>query len=130
MPSPGNGPLTLGGGTPRDFGPCGTVLDRNASQVLSHPELDFPYFAEVTPYVEEGLLIPFYIGGEAVGTIWVVSHDEAADSTRKTSRHDQSGKFHRGGLPDMAIPDARQGRRRIAAIRPRDAAVGAIVEIF
>ena len=67
----------VGGGTPRDFGPCGTVLDRNASQVLSHPELDFPYFAAVTPYVEEGLLIPFYIGGEAVGTIWVVSHDES-----------------------------------------------------
>ena len=66
----------LGGGTPRDFGPCGTVLDRNASQLFSHPELDFPYFAEVTPSVEEGLLIPFYIGGEAVGTIWVISHDE------------------------------------------------------
>jgi transcriptional regulator with GAF, ATPase, and Fis domain len=45
--------------------------------VFSHPELDFPYFAEVTPYVEEGLLIPFYIGGEAVGTIWVISHDES-----------------------------------------------------
>jgi PAS domain S-box-containing protein len=67
----------LGGGTPRGFGPCGTVLDRNASQVFSHPERDFPYFAEVTPYVEEGLLIPFYIGGEAVGTIWVVSHQES-----------------------------------------------------
>jgi PAS domain S-box-containing protein len=67
----------LGGGTPRDFGPCGTVLDRNASQVFAHPELDFPYFAEVTPYVEEGLLIPFYIGGEAVGTIWVISHDKS-----------------------------------------------------
>jgi PAS domain S-box-containing protein len=67
----------VGGGTPRDFGPCGTVLDRNATQVLSHPELDFPYFAEVEPHVEEGLLIPFYIAGEAVGTIWVVSHDES-----------------------------------------------------
>ncbi len=74
----------LGGGTPRDFGPCGTVLDRNATQVFSHPELDFPYFAEVTPYVEEGLLIPFYIGGDAVGTIWVISHDEIIVSTRKT----------------------------------------------
>jgi PAS domain S-box-containing protein len=67
----------LGGGSPRDFGPCGTVLDRNASQVFSHPELDFPHFAGITPYVEDGLLIPFYIGGEAVGTIWVMSHDES-----------------------------------------------------
>jgi PAS domain S-box-containing protein len=64
-----------GGGTPRDFGPCGTVLDRNAAQLLSHPERDFPYFGEVTPCVEDGLLIPFYIAGEAVGTIWIVAHD-------------------------------------------------------
>jgi PAS domain S-box-containing protein len=67
----------LGSGTPRDFGPCGTVLDRNAAQMLSYPERDFPYFAEVTPSVEEGLLTPFYIAGEAVGTVWVVGHDKS-----------------------------------------------------
>lgn len=65
----------LNGGTPRNFGPCGTVLDRNAAMVCSHPELDFPYFAPVEPLLEEALLIPFYIKGEAVGTIWVVAHD-------------------------------------------------------
>jgi len=65
-----------GGGTPRDFGPCGTVLDRNVALLFSHPERDFPYFGEVTPLLDEGLLIPFYVKGEAVGTIWVVSHDE------------------------------------------------------
>jgi PAS domain S-box-containing protein len=66
-----------GGGTPRDFGPCGTVLDRNVALLFSHPERDFPYFGEVKPLLDEGLLIPFYIKGEAVGTIWVVSHDES-----------------------------------------------------
>ena len=65
----------LNGGTPRDFGPCGTVLDRNVPLLFSHPERDFPYFGEVQPLLEEGLLIPFYIQGEAVGTIWVVAHD-------------------------------------------------------
>jgi PAS domain S-box-containing protein len=65
-----------GGGTPRDFGPCGTVLDRNVPLLFSHPERDFPYFGEVTPLLEDALLVPFYIRGEAVGTIWVVSHDE------------------------------------------------------
>jgi PAS domain S-box-containing protein len=65
----------VNGGTPRDFGPCGTVLDRNAALLCTHPEVDFPYFGEVTPGVEEALLIPFYVKGEAVGTIWVVSHD-------------------------------------------------------
>jgi PAS domain S-box-containing protein len=65
----------LNGGTPRDFGPCGTVLDRNTAMLCSHPERDFPYFGEVKPLLEEGLLIPFYVEGEAVGTIWVVAHD-------------------------------------------------------
>jgi GAF domain-containing protein len=65
----------IGGGTPRDFGPCGIVLDRNTALLCSHPERDFPYFADVTPGVEEALLIPFYVRGEAVGTIWVVAHD-------------------------------------------------------
>jgi PAS domain S-box-containing protein len=67
----------LNGGTPRHFGPCGTVLDRNAALMCSHPERDFPYFGEVQPLLEEGLLVPFYIKGEAVGTIWVVAHDQS-----------------------------------------------------
>jgi PAS domain-containing protein len=65
----------LNGGTPRDFGPCGTVLERNAAQLCSHPEIDFPYFSEAKPPLEEILLVPFYIEGTAVGTIWIVSHD-------------------------------------------------------
>ena len=65
----------VNGGTPRDFGPCGTVLDQNVPMLCSHPELDFPYWAPITPVLEEALLIPFYIQGEAVGTIWVVAHD-------------------------------------------------------
>ena len=65
----------INGGTPRNFGPCGTVLDQDVAMVCSHPELDFPYWAPIKPVLEEGLLIPFYIKGEAVGTIWVVAHD-------------------------------------------------------
>jgi PAS domain S-box-containing protein len=67
----------VGGGTPREFGPCGTVLDRNVPLIFSHPELDFPYFADVMPCVEEALLVPFYVSGKAVGTIWVVAHDKS-----------------------------------------------------
>jgi PAS domain S-box-containing protein len=58
--------------------------------VCAHPELDFPYWAEVEPAVEEGLLVPFYVRGEAIGTIWVVAHDprrrfDAEDLRRVTS---------------------------------------------
>jgi signal transduction histidine kinase len=67
----------VGGGMPRDFSPCGTVLDRNAAQLMSHPERHFAYFAAVTPWIEEVLLIPFYVGGKAIGTIWVIVHDQS-----------------------------------------------------
>ncbi|MGA9005537.1 MAG: PAS domain S-box protein [Xanthobacteraceae bacterium] len=65
----------IGGGTPRDFGPCGTVMDCDAALLFSHPELDFDYFAPVTPLVEEALLMPFRVNGKVVGTVWVVMHD-------------------------------------------------------
>jgi PAS domain S-box-containing protein len=65
----------INGGTPRNFGPCGTVLDQDVAMICTHPELDFPYWAPIKPVLEEGLLIPFYVKGEAVGTIWVVAHD-------------------------------------------------------
>ena len=64
----------LGGGTPRDFGPCGDVLDHNKPLLFSHWEKRYPYLAEATPLAEEGLLVPFYLGNEAVGTIWVIAH--------------------------------------------------------
>jgi PAS domain S-box-containing protein len=67
----------VGGGTPREHGPCGTVLDRNAALMFSHPERDFEYFAPVTPLIEEALLMPFYIKGSAVGTLWVIAHDQS-----------------------------------------------------
>jgi len=65
----------VNGGTPRNFGPCGAVLDQNKAMICSHPELDFAYWLPIKPVLEEGLLIPFYINGKAVGTIWVVAHD-------------------------------------------------------
>ncbi len=64
----------VGGGTPRDFGPCGMVLDRDAPMLFSHPESHFEYLADATPPIDEGLLLPFYVGGKALGTIWVISH--------------------------------------------------------
>ena len=65
-----------GGGTPRDFGPCGDVLDRNMPLLMRHWEWRYTYFSPISPPVEEGLLVPFYVRGKAVGTIWVVMHDD------------------------------------------------------
>jgi len=66
----------IGGGTPRDFGPCGDVLDRNCTLLFRHFERRYPYFRPVTPLIEECLLVPFYVGGKAVGTIWAITHSD------------------------------------------------------
>src|SRR5262249_33930837 len=65
----------IGGGTPRDFGPCGDVLDRNIPMLFTHWERRYPYLSAATPLADEGLLVTFYLDGEAVGTIWAISHD-------------------------------------------------------
>ena len=66
----------IGGGTPRDFGPCGDVLDRNMPLMFRHVERRYEYFLSVTPPVEECLLVPFYVQSKAVGTIWAIAHSD------------------------------------------------------
>src|SRR5665213_2955965 len=66
----------IGGGTARNFGPCGDVLDRNTPLLFGQPYRRYTYFKAVTPPVEEALLIPFYVGGKAVGTVWAIAHDD------------------------------------------------------
>jgi PAS domain S-box-containing protein len=65
-----------GGGTPRNFGPCGDVLDRDCTLLFRHFERRYPYLLPVTPPAEECLLVPFYVGGKAVGTIWAIMHTD------------------------------------------------------
>ncbi len=63
----------LGGTMPRNFSPCGTVLDRNATQLMSDPARYFPDILKVSPAIHEVLLVPFYRGKTPVGTVWVLS---------------------------------------------------------
>jgi PAS domain S-box-containing protein len=66
----------VGGGTPRNFGPCGDVLDQNRTLLFRHFEWRYPYLLPVIPAAEECLLVPFYVGGQAVGTIWAIMHSD------------------------------------------------------
>jgi signal transduction histidine kinase len=68
--------LHVGEGTPRDFGPCGDVLDRDGPLLFSHFERRYPYFLPVMPPAAECLLVPFYVEARAVGTIWAITHDD------------------------------------------------------
>lgn len=66
----------IGGGTPREFGPCGDVLDRNIPMLFSHWERRYPYLSAALPLADEGLLVPFYVNGKSVGTIWAIAHND------------------------------------------------------
>lgn len=66
----------VGGGTPRNFGPCGDVLDQNRTLLFTHFERRYPYLMPVNPAAEECLLVPFYVEGQAVGTIWGIMHTD------------------------------------------------------
>jgi signal transduction histidine kinase/CheY-like chemotaxis protein len=62
------------GTTPRRFSPCGTVVDLDATQLMIRLGRHFTYLDEVSPLIQEALLVPFHVNGKAVGTVWVVAH--------------------------------------------------------
>jgi PAS domain S-box-containing protein len=97
----------IGGGTPRDFGPCGDVLDRNRTLLFSHVERRYTYFQPVQPLVEEALLVPFYVAGKAVGTIWAVAHNPDRKFDAEDERMMNSlGKFASSAYQVVSTLDA------------------------
>ena len=66
----------VGGGTPRNCAPCGEVLSQNRSLLFRHFERRYLGFQSVMPAAEESLLVPFYVSGKAVGTIWALMHSD------------------------------------------------------
>jgi PAS domain S-box-containing protein len=97
----------LGGGTPRDFGPCGDVLDRNVPLLFTHWEWRYPYLRPATPLAEEGLLVPFYVHGKAVGTIWAIAHNERRQFDAEDLRLLESlGRFAAAAYKALASIDA------------------------
>jgi PAS domain S-box-containing protein len=84
----------VGGGTPRDFGPSGDVLDHNRTLLFRHFERRYPYLMPVSPLAEECLLVPFYVKGVAVGTIWAIMHSDRRKFDAEDYRvMDSLGKF-------------------------------------
>ena len=66
-----------GGSTPRNFSPCGSCLDAGKAVLYAYPARRFTYFAQLDTPIVEGLVIPMYAHGAALGTIWIVSHDNS-----------------------------------------------------
>jgi two-component system, chemotaxis family, CheB/CheR fusion protein len=61
--------------TPRDDSPSGLTLDRNRTLLFSRPHRHFTQFAGLQPLPTEALFTPISMGGQPVGTVWVVTHD-------------------------------------------------------
>jgi GAF domain-containing protein len=81
----------VGGGTPRNFGPCGDV---NRTLLFRHLERRYPYLLPVIPAAEECLLVPFHVHGEAVGTIWAITHrDRHRFDSEDNRAMDSLGEF-------------------------------------
>jgi signal transduction histidine kinase len=82
------------GTTPREYSPCGTVLDYNVTLLFANAHRYYSQFVGVQPLLIEGLLVPFYVGGTAVGTVWVIAHDESRRFDAEDQRLLESlGKF-------------------------------------
>ena len=96
----------VGGGTPRNFGPCGDVLDQNLTLLFRRFERRYPYLLPVMPAAEECLLVPFYVAGKAVGTIWAIMHSDRRRFDAEDDRVMSSlGKFRRLGVSGLVHID-------------------------
>ena len=75
----------LGGTTPREFSPCGGVLDRLQPIVMNYFERHYSYLGTGGLTIPELLLVPLLDTHDAaVGTIWIV-HDEGGQFTKNES---------------------------------------------
>jgi two-component sensor histidine kinase len=71
-----------GGTTPREFSPCGIVLDSVKPVVMNYPERHYPYLGADGLTIPELLVVPLLNpNDEAVGTLWIV-HDEGGQFTK------------------------------------------------
>ena len=76
-----------GGSTPADFSPCGLCLEAGRTILIERPERIFTYFASASPAIVEGLIVPLYDAGHrAIGTLWIICHDEDCRFDGETAR--------------------------------------------
>ena len=114
----------IGGGTPREFGPCGDVLEHNAPLLFKRWEKRYSYLETATPLAEEGLLVPFYVHGKAVGTLWAISHDDRRRFDAEDLRQLESlGRFASAAYQAVELQDAQNARQ--VALNLMEAAVQA-----
>jgi signal transduction histidine kinase len=104
----------IGEGTPREFSPCGTVLDRDAPLLFKQLARHYTYFQQVAPPLEEVLLVPFCVGGKVVGTIWAVAHDHLRKFNAEDLRQLESlGSFASTAYQAVTLSDALEQQHKM-----------------
>jgi transcriptional regulator with GAF, ATPase, and Fis domain len=68
----------LGSVVKYDESPCGSVVDADATMLMVEPASVYPTAALVQPPMREALMVPFHVGGRAVGTVWAISQSSKA----------------------------------------------------
>ena len=76
----------LNGVMPRDFSPCGVVIDRRASQLMADPARHYLYISQLGIPFREVLLAPFFKRDVAIGTVWVAMHGPGREFDREDAR--------------------------------------------
>ncbi len=76
----------LNGVMPRDFSPCGVVVDRGTTQLMADPARHYLYVSQLGVPFHEVLLAPFFKRGVAIGTVWVTTHGPERDFDREDAR--------------------------------------------
>ena len=110
---------------PYEFSPCGAVLERRETLLMIGPERHYGRLPGAQPLVIEVLLVPFSVGGELVGTVWVVSHDAGrrfdAEDRRVVTELTQFASAGYGRLQSLRPDDVRElTRMHLAQSPPQD----------
>jgi len=90
--------------------------------LFKHFERRYTYLLPIKPLVEECLLVPFYVGGKAVGTVWAIMHRDR----RKFDPEDERlmsvlGQF--ASLAYQALESNKDLKLQMAAREKAEAAV-------
>jgi light-regulated signal transduction histidine kinase (bacteriophytochrome) len=105
------------------------VLDRKQPLLFSHWERRYPYLSHATPLAEEGLLVPFFVRGRAVGTIWAIAHDDRRTFDREDLRQLESlGRFASGAYEAWTCMEALE-QQKVALQRSHDELADTLAEL-
>jgi PAS domain S-box-containing protein len=94
--------------TPGDFSLCCTTLRSNQPQLYAYPERYFTYLHHPQCPIVEGLVIPLCVNHQPLGTLWLLSHDEA----RRFDLEDQRLMTRLAGFAAAALQSMQQVRQK------------------